>query len=71
MKTELLSPPALDGSDRLLLIDGRWTPALSGRTFPTINPSNGKVLAQIAQAGPEDVDLAVAAARRAFEGPWR
>ncbi|MDP3135842.1 MAG: aldehyde dehydrogenase family protein [Burkholderiaceae bacterium] len=71
MKAEYLPPPGLGGSDRLLLIDGRWTPALSGRTFPTINPSNGKVLAQIAQAGPEDVDLAVAAARRAFEGPWR
>ena len=62
--------PDLNGHAKLLLIDGKLVPALSGRTFPTINPSNGRILAQVAEAAAEDVDLAVAAARRAFEGPW-
>jgi aldehyde dehydrogenase (NAD+) len=54
-----------------LLIGGEWRDALSGETFPTVNPATGAVLTQIAKAGAEDVDLAVRAARRAFEeGPW-
>jgi aldehyde dehydrogenase (NAD+) len=62
----------LDGRTKLLLIDGKLVPAISGRTFETINPATGGVLAEVAEAGEEDVDLAVAAARRAFEtGPWR
>jgi aldehyde dehydrogenase (NAD+)/phenylacetaldehyde dehydrogenase len=55
-----------------LWIDGRFTPALSGRRFATTNPATGEVLAEVAEGGPEDVDLAVAAARRAVEaGPWK
>ena len=53
-----------------LLIDGEFRPALSGRTFETLNPATGEVLAHVAEAGAEDVDLAVAAARRAFEEVW-
>jgi aldehyde dehydrogenase (NAD+) len=53
-----------------LLIDGKWVPALSGRTFETINPATGSVLTMVADGDRDDVDLAVAAARRAFEGPW-
>ena len=64
-------PAFLDGKTKLMLIDGKWTPSMSGRTFETRNPSNGDVLATIAEGRTEDVDLAVAAARRAFEGPWR
>ncbi|MDM0113610.1 aldehyde dehydrogenase family protein [Variovorax sp. J22R133] len=60
----------LDGRAKLLLIDGRLVPALSGRTFATINPSTGRVLAEVADASAADVDQAVTAARRAFEGPW-
>jgi aldehyde dehydrogenase (NAD+) len=64
--------PYLDDNPKLLLIDGNLVPALSGKTFPTINPSTGRKLADVAEAGKEDVDLAVAAARRAFEeGPWK
>ncbi len=56
---------------RLLLVDGAWTDAASGRTFPTVNPADESVIATVAEAGPEDVERAVAAARRAFEsGPW-
>jgi aldehyde dehydrogenase (NAD+) len=54
-----------------LFIDGKWVDAASGKTFPTINPATGEVLAHIAEAGEADADLAVRAARKAFEaGPW-
>jgi len=54
-----------------LLIDGAWQDARSGATFTTINPADESVIATVAQAGAEDVDAAVAAARRALEsGPW-
>lgn len=53
-----------------MLIDGRWVDAASGETFETINPANGDVLATLPKGGKEDVDRAVAAARRAFEGEW-
>src|SRR3989442_14522332 len=54
-----------------LFIDGEYTPAASGKTFPVLNPANNEVLVEVAEAGVEDVDQAVAAARQAFdEGPW-
>ena len=54
---------------RRLLIDGDWVEARSGETFATINPATGKVLGHAATAGQADVDLAVRAARRAFDRP--
>jgi betaine-aldehyde dehydrogenase len=53
-----------------LFIDGQWVDAESGKTFATPNPSTGETLAEIAEADKADVDKAVAAARRAFEGKW-
>ena len=54
-----------------LIIGGRPLPGSEGKTFETINPANGKVLASIAEASGEDVNKAVSAARKAFEeGPW-
>jgi len=54
-----------------LLIDGKWVAAASNRTFSTHNPADGSLLAEIAAADAADVDLAVNAARRAFDdGPW-
>jgi phenylacetaldehyde dehydrogenase len=54
-----------------LLIDGNWVDAKSGKTFAVYDPSNGQQIAQVADGGAEDIDLAVKAARRAFEdGPW-
>jgi aldehyde dehydrogenase (NAD+) len=64
-------PAFLDGTPKRLLIDGRWVEAGSGRTFPSRNPATGEVLAAIAEGDAPDVDQAVTAARRAFEGPWR
>ncbi|MET0416448.1 MAG: aldehyde dehydrogenase family protein, partial [Actinoplanes sp.] len=55
-----------------LLIAGEWVPAASGSTSTTYDPSTGTMLAEFAEAGAEDVDAAVAAARTAFEDPaWR
>jgi aldehyde dehydrogenase (NAD+) len=54
-----------------LLIDGRCVPSVSGRTFQSLNPATEQVIATIAEGNEEDVNRAVAAARRAFEGPWR
>jgi phenylacetaldehyde dehydrogenase len=53
-----------------LLIDGRWCDAAGGATLPVIDPSTGEVFAQAAAGGAADIDAAVAAARRAFDGPW-
>ena len=52
-------------------IDGKFVDAASGRTFDSINPATGEVLAQVAEGDAEDVNRAVAAGRRAFEdGRW-
>lgn len=54
-----------------LLIDGEHVPSADGQTFQTHNPATGAALADVALAGEEDVNRAVAAARRAFDGgPW-
>lgn len=52
-------------------IDGKFVAACSGRTFASINPATGEILAEVASCGEEDVDRAVASARRAFAlGSW-
>src|SRR5215218_10052198 len=53
-----------------LFIDGQWVDAESGKTFTTPNPATGQTLAEVAEADKADVDKAVAAARRAYEGKW-
>src|ERR1700694_1824628 len=60
------------GAPRKMLIGGRWLEAVSGKTFPTYTPATGEVLAQVAEGNSAEVDRAVTAARKAFEGgPWR
>jgi phenylacetaldehyde dehydrogenase len=57
---------------RKMLINGNWVESVSGKTFPSYDPSTGEVLATIAEGDRADIDLAVKAARKAFEtGPWR
>ena len=51
-------------------IDGAWRKPVSGQTIPVVCPSDGKEFARIARGTAGDIDAAVAAARRAFEGPW-
>ncbi|HJP95044.1 MAG TPA: betaine-aldehyde dehydrogenase [Pyrinomonadaceae bacterium] len=53
-----------------LFIDGQWVDSESGKTFKTPNPATGETLAEVAEADKADIDKAVAAARRAFEGKW-
>src|SRR5215470_16989386 len=66
------SAVAFLSNHRKNFIDGKWVAAASGKTFPVYNPATGTVLAQVAEADKEDVNRAVAAARKAFdEGPWR
>src|SRR3982074_3100456 len=66
-----MQSPASASTPRLLLIDGQRVPSASGRTFKTLNPATEQVIATIAEGTEADVDRAVAAAGRGFEGPWR
>jgi len=64
------SPVAISATR--LLINNRWIPSESGKTFATINPSTGEEICEIAEADAPDVEKAVRAARAAFDrGPWR
>ena len=49
-------------------IDGKWVPAVSGKTFDTIHPATEEVVAQVAEGDKADIDLAVKAARKQFDG---
>ncbi|AQL03016.1 Restorer of fertility2 [Zea mays] len=54
-----------------LLINGNFVDSASGKTFPTLDPRTGEVIAHVAEGDAEDINRAVAAARKAFdEGPW-
>ncbi|HMQ16841.1 MAG TPA: aldehyde dehydrogenase family protein, partial [Phycisphaerae bacterium] len=70
--TATLTPPSkVKIGPTKLLINGEWQAAASGKTFATINPATEEVIAQVAEGDAADVELAVQAARRAFdEGPW-
>ena len=57
---------AMSGEARLL-IDGELRDARSGKTYANINPCTEESIGQVADAGPEDMELAIAAARRAFD----
>ncbi|SCX08684.1 Acyl-CoA reductase [Mycolicibacterium fluoranthenivorans] len=75
--TTMLSPDldprtaAFVSAPRQMYIDGQWADALSGRRFDTVDPATEQVVTTVPHSGVEDVERAVAAARRAFEdGPW-
>src|SRR5882672_3632330 len=54
-----------------MFIGGKWVDSVSGKTFPTTNPATGETICQVAEGDKADIDLAVKAARKAFEsGPW-
>ena len=63
-------PAFLSPEPKKLLIGGRWVAAQSGRTFEAHDPATGEHLANVAEGGREDIDLAVRAARHAFENDW-
>ncbi|GAB7389165.1 aldehyde dehydrogenase [Bacillaceae bacterium] len=57
--------------DCLHFIDGKYMASRNGKTFQNINPATEEVLGTVAEGGKEEVDLAVAAAKRALNGPWK
>ncbi|HSZ06254.1 MAG TPA: aldehyde dehydrogenase family protein [Solirubrobacteraceae bacterium] len=69
---DALSAPAREfiAQSHRLLIGAERPEAADGRTFATLDPATGREIAQVAHGGAEDVRLAVASAREAFEGPW-
>ncbi|MER8367269.1 aldehyde dehydrogenase family protein [Mesorhizobium sp. M0306] len=60
----------IDGRHRQMFIGGGWVDARSGRTMESRNPATGAVIATVPRGDRQDIDLAVTAARKAFEGPW-
>lgn len=57
--------------DQPLFIGGKWVDSVSGKTFATQDPATGQTICQVAEGDKADIDLAVKAARKAFEeGPW-
>ena len=76
-KTSWEYAPAPESKDHIrlqekydLFINGRFTSPLAGKYFETINPATEKPLAQVAEASEADVNLAVSAARNAYEKVW-
>ncbi|CAA7043357.1 unnamed protein product [Microthlaspi erraticum] len=67
---EIISP-SVQVSYTQLLIDGNFVDSASGKTFETLDPRTGEVIAHVAEGDAEDINRAVKAARKAFdEGPW-
>ena len=70
LTTQIALRRPLNGGHQPMFIDGKWVDAASGERMESRKPANGELLASVPAAGKADVDLAVAAARKAFEGPW-
>ena len=76
--TIVIEKPALSSAaakfmkkEHRLFIDGKWVAAKSGKTFSVEDPATEETIAHVPAGDKADIDLAVAAARRAFEtGPW-
>lgn len=67
---EPITPPVQINYTKLL-INGEFVDSASGKTFPTLDPRTGEVIAHVAEGDAEDINRAVSAARKAFdEGPW-
>ena len=69
--------PAPESTDHIqlkdqydLFINGEFIPAVDGKYFDTINPSNEKKIAEVAEAGKADIEKAVASAKKAYEKTW-
>ena len=69
--------PAPESTDHIqlkdqydLFINGEFIPAVDGKCFDTINPSNEKKIAEVAEAGKADIEKAVASSQKAYEKTW-
>jgi aldehyde dehydrogenase (NAD+) len=68
-KPRKVGPPQV--KDQPMLVGGKWVDSQSGKTFETLNPATGEVICRVAEGDKADIDLAVKAARKAFQsGPW-
>ncbi|MDR7076158.1 acyl-CoA reductase-like NAD-dependent aldehyde dehydrogenase [Neobacillus niacini] len=75
MSTSVISlhPKAIEftSAPKRMLIGGQWVESVSGKTFTTENPATGEIITTVPEGDKEDINRAVAAARKAFEeGPW-
>jgi aldehyde dehydrogenase (NAD+) len=72
LSTAIDSPKAKTPRPRIhqtqCFIGGQWVPAQSGKTFDTLNPATEEVIASVAEGDAKDIDLAVKAARKQFDG---
>ncbi|PNS18459.1 Aldehyde dehydrogenase [Sphaceloma murrayae] len=71
LSTTLSTPAGKFEQPTGLFINNEFVKGVDGKTFETINPSTEEVIASVHEATEKDVDIAVAAARKAFEGDWR
>ena len=72
MSTTNLVDLGVEISETNCFINGEWVPAISGKTFATVNPATEEEIIQVAEGDAADVDAAARAAREAFDnGPWR
>jgi aminomuconate-semialdehyde/2-hydroxymuconate-6-semialdehyde dehydrogenase len=73
--TQTVKAPAtketVKGFDCLHFIDGKFVPSQDGKVFNNINPATEEVIGTVAEGGAAEIDLAVAAAKRALNGPWK
>ncbi|MGG1559456.1 aldehyde dehydrogenase [Geobacillus thermoleovorans] len=71
MKTEVVASEKVKAFDCQHFINGRFLPSQSGKMFQNINPATREVIGTVCEGGKEEIDLAVAAAKRALSGPWK
>ncbi|ADU93876.1 2-hydroxymuconic semialdehyde dehydrogenase [Geobacillus sp. Y412MC52] len=71
MKAKVTASEKVKAFDCQHFINGRFLPSQSGKMFQNINPATGEVIGTVCEGGKEEIDLAVAAAKRALSGPWK
>src|SRR6478735_1746311 len=71
VETKTVVEPIVKPFDCLHYIDGKFVESVDGKTFNNVNPVTEEVYGTVAEGSAADIDLAVKAAKRAFEeGPW-
>jgi aminomuconate-semialdehyde/2-hydroxymuconate-6-semialdehyde dehydrogenase len=68
---EISTKPKVKPIDCFHFINGKFVPSTNGKVFHNINPATEEVLGIVAEGGQEEIDLAVSAARKALQGPWK
>ena len=71
MNTQVVNDKELKAIDCTHFIDGRYFTPENAKTFNNINPATERVIGTVTEGGQEEIDLAVNAARKALNGPWK